>query len=91
MMKLNGGTVTANWLIRSIVTLTTETESCASSCDSILTLMISQQLEVYVMHFNRLKRMICADQSDDLKTDGNLSISDDVGEVPNVTHQGYIP
>ena len=66
MMKLDGWTVTANWL-RSIVTLTTETESCASSCDSILTLMMSQQLEVYVMHYNALKRIVCVDQSEDLK------------------------
>jgi hypothetical protein len=65
-MKLDGWTVRANWL-RSIVTLTTETESCTSSCDSILTLMMSQQLEVYVMHFNGLKRIVCTDESEDLK------------------------
>ena len=43
-------------------------ESCASSCDRVLTLMMtSQQLEVYNIPFSRLKRKVCADQLEDLK------------------------
>lgn len=51
------------WLPR----LRTETEICASSCDSIPTLMTSQQLEVYIIQSNGLKREVCADQLEDLK------------------------
>jgi len=59
--------LSAYWL-GSMVTLTsTETETCASSCDSVPALMTSQQLEVYIIQSNRLKREVCADQLEDLK------------------------
>jgi hypothetical protein len=59
--------LSANWL-GSMVTLTsTETKTCASSCDSVPALMTSQQLEVYIIQSNRLKREVCADQLEHLK------------------------